>query len=46
MNKYKCPLCGSVSYSSASPETLIDDKCLECAGRVELVDENEQEEPA
>lgn len=43
MNKYKCPLCGGVSYSAADPEALLDDKCLECDGRVKLADVREQE---
>lgn len=38
MNKYKCPVCGGISYSSASPDMLKDDRCLnsECSGMVEL----------
>jgi len=38
MNKYQCQVCGAVSYSAASQENLKDDSCLECDGRVEMVD--------
>ena len=38
MNKYQCQVCGAVSYSAASKENLKDNSCLECDGRVEMVD--------
>ena len=38
MNKYQCQVCGAVSYSAASQENLKDNSCLECDGRVEMVD--------
>lgn len=27
MNRYVCPVCGRFSYSSAPPETQVDDHC-------------------
>lgn len=38
MNKYQCQVCGAVSYSAASQENLKDNSCLECDGRVEMVE--------